>query len=57
MDEKEPNSDFATPQKIPLNVTVAGVVENEDVDYYLVEAKQGQRITVEVEGIRPKPCL
>jgi hypothetical protein len=52
VDEKEPNSDFATPQKIPLNVTVAGFVDNEDVDYYLVEAKQGQRITAEVEGIR-----
>ena len=52
VDEKEPNSDFASPQKIPLNVTVAGVVENEDVDYYLVEAKQGQRITAEAEGIR-----
>src|SRR5438876_1545151 len=52
VDEKEPNSDFAQPQKIPLNVTVAGVVENEDVDYYAVEAKQGQRITAELEGIR-----
>src|SRR5262245_14654556 len=28
--EKEPNSDFAAPQKIPLNVTVLGVVDNED---------------------------
>ncbi|MFP6601059.1 MAG: hypothetical protein VB862_00890, partial [Pirellulaceae bacterium] len=30
--EKEPNSDFATPQPIPLNITVTGVVQNEDVD-------------------------
>src|SRR5687768_2284929 len=30
--EAEPNSDFAKPQKIPLNVTVTGVIENEDVD-------------------------
>jgi hypothetical protein len=50
--EKEPNSDFATPQKVPLNVTVQGVVDNEDVDYYLVEAKKGQRLTAEVEGMR-----
>jgi hypothetical protein len=50
--EAEPNSDFAKPQKIPLNVTVAGVIENEDVDYFLVEAKKGDRITAEVEGIR-----
>ncbi|MFO0925819.1 MAG: hypothetical protein U0736_02135 [Gemmataceae bacterium] len=30
--EKEPNSEFAAPQKIPLNITVTGVVDNEDVD-------------------------
>src|SRR5262249_12333755 len=28
--EKEPNSDFAAPQKIPLNVTVTGVIDGED---------------------------
>ncbi len=50
--EVEPNSEFSKPQKIPMNVTVTGVVDNEDVDYYLIEAKQGQRISVEVEGIR-----
>jgi hypothetical protein len=50
--EKEPNSDFATPQKIPLNVTVTGVVDNEDVDYYAVECKKGQRLSVEIEGMR-----
>jgi len=50
--EKEPNSDFAAPQPIPMNVTVNGTAENEDVDYYVVEAKKGDRITAEVEGIR-----
>jgi len=50
--EKEPNSDFQAPQAIPLNITVTGVVQNEDVDYYVVEAKKGQRISVEVEGMR-----
>lgn len=50
--EAEPNSEFVKPQKIPMNVTVAGVVENEDVDYFLVEAKQGERISAEVEGMR-----
>lgn len=50
--EVEPNSDFNQPQKIDLNVTVEGVVENEDVDYYRVEAKKGQRISAEIEGIR-----
>ncbi len=52
VEEKEPNNDFNEPQKIDLNVTVNGVVQNEDVDYYLIEAKKGQRITAEVEGMR-----
>ena len=52
LDEKEPNSDFTAPQKVPLNVTVHGVIENEDVDYFLVDAKKGDRISAEVEGIR-----
>lgn len=52
IDEKEPNTDFASPQPIEMNVTVHGVVENEDVDYFQVEAKKGQRISVEVEGMR-----
>lgn len=53
--EKEPNSDFATPQVIgPVSksVTIEGVIQNEDVDYFLVEAKKGDRISVEVEGMR-----
>jgi hypothetical protein len=52
VDEKEPNSDFAVPQKIAMNVTVHGVADNEDVDYYAVEAKKGQRISAEIEGMR-----
>jgi len=52
VDEKEPNSDFAAPQKIPLNVTVHGTIGSEDVDYFLVEAKKGQRLSAEVEGMR-----
>jgi hypothetical protein len=52
VEEKEPNNEFARAQKIDLNVTVEGRVESEDVDYYLVEAKKGQRLSVEVEGIR-----
>lgn len=50
--EKEPNSDFATPQPIAMNSTVEGVVKAEDVDYYVVDAKKGDRISAEVEGIR-----
>lgn len=50
--EVEPNNDFAQPQALELETCVNGVVENEDVDYFVVQAKQGQRITAEVEGIR-----
>lgn len=52
VDEKEPNSDFDTPQVIQLNQTVEGVVLNEDVDYYRVSLKKGQRLSVEVDGLR-----
>lgn len=50
--EVEPNNDFDAAQPIKLNTTVNGVAENEDVDYYVIEAKKGERITAEVEGIR-----
>jgi hypothetical protein len=52
VDEKEPNSDFAAPQVIELNKVVNGNVGNEDVDYYVVEAKKGQRISAEVVAMR-----
>jgi hypothetical protein len=52
VEEKEPNSEFTTPQKIDLNVTVHGVVTGEDVDYFAFEAKKGQRISVEIEAMR-----
>jgi len=50
--EVEPNSEFAKPQPIELDTCVNGFVDNEDVDYYLVSAKKGERITAEIEGIR-----
>lgn len=50
--EAEPNNDFAKPQAIPMNSTVNGVADNEDIDYFAVPAKKGERITAEVEGIR-----
>jgi hypothetical protein len=52
VNESEPNNDFAKPQPIAMNVTVNGVADNEDVDYFVVEAKKGERISAEVEGIR-----
>lgn len=50
--EVEPNSEFATPQAIPVNSTVQGVVRGEDVDYFVVELKKGQTMQVELEGLR-----
>jgi hypothetical protein len=50
--EVEPNSDFAKPQPVKLGSTINGVADNEDVDYFVVEAKKGERIAAEVEGIR-----
>ncbi|MEM6779005.1 MAG: pre-peptidase C-terminal domain-containing protein [Planctomycetota bacterium] len=50
--EKEPNSSFDTPQDVPLNRTVDGFVDREDVDYYRVDLQAGDKCTVEIEGIR-----
>lgn len=52
VEEKEPNTEFDKAQPIPMNVTVQGVVQSEDVDYFQVECKKGDRLSVEVEGMR-----
>ena len=52
LEEKEPNSSFDTPQPVALNHTINGIIQNEDVDYFVVECKKGQRLSVEVEGMR-----
>ena len=46
------NNEFNEPQKIPLNITVQGVADREDADYYQVDAKKGDRLSVEIEGMR-----
>ena len=50
--EKEPNSSFEKAQPTPMNVTVNGIAENEDVDYFEINATEGQRISAEIEAIR-----
>lgn len=50
--ETEPNNDFDQPQPVPLNSTIEGVITAEDVDSFAVTATAGQRISVEVEGMR-----
>ncbi len=50
--EVEPNDSFEEPQSIPMNVTVTASAKPEEVDFYKVTAKKGQRISVEIEGLR-----
>ncbi|MCL6501949.1 MAG: PPC domain-containing protein [Pirellulales bacterium] len=50
--EAEPNNEFTAPQPIDMDVTVEGRVDNEDVDYFAVPVQQGERLSVEIEGIR-----
>lgn len=52
VEEKEPNNTAAKPQAIALNSTVHGTILNEDVDFYAVTVKQGERLSAEIEGAR-----
>jgi hypothetical protein len=52
INETEPNNDRQKAQKVPLNTTIAGVIRNEDIDFFAVDLKQGQRFSAEVQGIR-----
>ncbi len=50
--ETEPNDDVAAAPEVALNGTINGIVQPEDVDYYAVQLAEGQRLAVEVEGLR-----
>ena len=52
VEEKEPNNDAASAQPVALNSTVQGTIGSEDVDFFSVEAKKDQRLSVEIEGAR-----
>lgn len=52
VDEVEPNDDIAAPQKISMNVTIEGEAKPEETDYYQVSLKKGERISIEMEGLR-----
>lgn len=52
VDEKEPNSEFEKPQAIAMNSTMQGSIGSEDVDYYVVDCKKGQRLSAEIVGMR-----
>ena len=50
--ETEPNNEFSQAQTIAMNVTVTGIVNTEDIDYFRIEGKKGDRVSVEVEALR-----
>jgi hypothetical protein len=50
--EKEPNDSPREAQMLPLNVSVAGVIEAGGVDCFAVRLKRGQRLAAEVEAVR-----
>jgi hypothetical protein len=50
--EKEPNNSDERAQRVPLNVTLQGKITNEDVDRFRFEARKGQRITADIQGMR-----
>ena len=52
VDEKEPNNEMAKAQAVALNSTIEGMIGSEDVDFFSVDAQQGQRLSVEIEGAR-----
>ncbi len=51
-DEAEPNNGIQEANAVPLGITIRGVVKREDIDLFAVEANGGDRISVEVEGLR-----
>ena len=52
LEEAEPNNLFPEAQAITTGSTLTGIAKNEDVDYFKIQAKKGERLSVEVEGIR-----
>lgn len=50
--EVEPNNDLETAQQIEINHTIEGVVDREDLDHYRIKLSAGQRLNIEIEGIR-----
>ncbi len=50
--EAEPNTNLKQAQVVGANVTVSGVVQSEDVDHFAVDLKKGDRLNVELEGLR-----
>jgi hypothetical protein len=52
VEEKEPNNNLETPQAVGFNQTIEGIVQAEDVDYFKITVKKGQRISLQADGLR-----
>ncbi|MEM8945145.1 MAG: PPC domain-containing protein [Planctomycetota bacterium] len=52
VNEAEPNNSSDEPQTIANEVVVNGVVNAGDIDVFAVEVTEGERLSVEIEGIR-----
>lgn len=52
IDEVEPNNAADAPQQVASGVVVNGVVTAGDVDQFAVEVAAGERLSVEIEGLR-----
>ncbi|WP_439624524.1 pre-peptidase C-terminal domain-containing protein [Gemmata sp.] len=50
--EADAHGDREHAQVVPLNTTVAAVLDAGDTDFYAVALKKGQRLSAEVEGVR-----
>lgn len=50
--EKSNSTSFENPQPVELGAAVIGRTHQEDVDYYAVDLKKGQRLSVQVDGMR-----
>jgi hypothetical protein len=50
--EVEPNDDRKGAQAVPLNTTIAGVIDSGDVDSVSVTLEKGQRLSAEVQAVR-----
>ncbi len=50
--EVEPNGTNLEAQMISLDSTVNGTADNEDLDIYSFEGASGERVSVEIEGLR-----
>jgi hypothetical protein len=51
-EEQETNNTPDKAQSVAMNSTVAGVIEAEDTDCFRVAAREGQRISAEIEAMR-----